>query len=247
MHPIYAPYGVYHDTASEWFEMTENAKKVRLYLEDFFIEHGRSPNLPRIMRDNGLDQNQTWHALWQLERAVQVMFVPGSEDIVKVPPFSNAATRHRVTVDGESKWFAGCAGESCAVNAMFPGKTVTVDSHCPCCWEPIRFSAKDRQLVDFEPKTAVLHIGVSPHNFRKDWIVTCDSINFFIDADHVAVWEKAWPQKRGVYMPAPNGIAWVDRVASTRHYDYNRGPDVANGDMIRQAFADSGLDVSVWD
>ena len=78
MHAFHAPYGVYGNTASEWFELTENAKRVRRYLADSFIEHGRGPNLTPIMRDLGLAQRPPSHSLHQLDRGAQVMFVPGT-------------------------------------------------------------------------------------------------------------------------------------------------------------------------
>ena len=63
MHPFYAPYGVYRDNPNQWFDLTDNAKKVRRYLEDYNIERGRGPNVEQIAKDPELKQNQTWHAL----------------------------------------------------------------------------------------------------------------------------------------------------------------------------------------
>ena len=247
MHPFYAPYGVYRDNPNQWFDLTDNAKKVRRYLEDYYIERGRGPNVAQIAKDLELNQNQTWHALYQLERGVQVMLVPGTENIVKMPPFSDVATRHKVTVDGESKWYAGCAGESCAINAMFPGKTVTIESMCPDCWEPIKVETKDRTLLSLQPEGALLHIGIHPDKFREDWNVTCDSINFFIDSDHVAKWETALPEKRGATMPVAQGLKWVDGVATTRYWNYDRGPDVGAGPAMLDGFREMGIDVSKWE
>ena len=249
MHSFHAPYGVYGNTASEWFELTENTKRVRRYLEDSFIEHGRGPNLAQIMRDLGLDQRTTWHSLHQLERGVQLMFVPGTETISKMPPFSNVPTRHRLTVDGESKWYVGCAGECCAVGGMFPGRTAIIDSFCPDCWEPIRFETKDLIVVALDPPTTVLHIGIHPNRFREEWNVTCDSINFFISAEHVAEWERAFPDKRGVIVPIKLGEAppMGVEIARIRHWDYDRGPDPGGGQAMVERYRAMGLDVSAWE
>jgi hypothetical protein len=93
----------------------------------------------------------------------------------------------------------------------------------------------------------VLHIGVSPQNFSRDWIVTCDSINFFIDPDHVAAWERTYPEKRGIHFPAARGLLWVDGIARTRHYDYDRGPDLAAAEGMLANFRAQGFDTSVWE
>ena len=247
MHPMYAPYGVYTNTAGQWFELTANAKKVRRYLEEYFIQNGWGPNVEQIMREGGLTQDQTWHSLWELERAVQVMFVPGTDNIIKMPPFSNVPTRHLVSVDGKHKGYAGCAGEACAIRGLFPGKTVSIDSSCPDCWEPVSLKVKDRQLLHLEPATAVIHIGIHPSRKRENWIVTCDNINFFPSKEHVDAWVKVFPEKRGVIMPADMGPGWVDGMAEMRYYDYDRGPDIPIAAAIIGRFREMGLDVSAWE
>ena len=246
MHEFHAPYGVYRDTAGEPFTMGDDAKRLRRFFEDYFIEHGYGPDMTDITTALGLSQHDTWEALYQLERGVQVMFLPGTETLVKMPPFSYAPTRHRVSVGDHRRWYAGCAGESCAINALFPGRQVTVTSTCPECWQPMTFVFLDRELVSADPPEAVVHIGVHPHRFRDDWIVTCDSINFFPSLEHVARWEQAVPQRRGVTMPVALGPKWVDGVARTRYWDYDRGPDVADGDAMIESFGNMGLDVSPW-
>ena len=150
MHEFHAPYGVYRDTAGEPFTMGDDAKRLRRFFEDYFIEHGYGPDMTDITTALGLSQHDTWEALYQLERGVQVMFLPGTETLVKMPPFSYAPTRHRVSVGDHRRWYAGCAGESCAINALFPGRQVTVTSTCPECWQPMTFVFLDRELVSVQ-------------------------------------------------------------------------------------------------
>lgn len=252
MHPLYAPYGEYPPTMTQWFELTENAKRVRRYLVDSFVHHGRSPKVTQIARDLKLDQNQTWHSLWQLQQAVGggaggVVFVPGTEDILKMVPFSNVPTRHAITIDGESKWYAGCAGESCSMDGLFPGKIINIDSVCLDCWEPIRLQIKDRKLLALEPSTAVLHWGMHPAKFRENWVTACDSINFFVSKDHVAAWERAVPQKRGVVMPIEVALRQVDDLAARRATDYDLAPRGGDPATMIERFKKMGLDVSAWE
>jgi hypothetical protein len=247
VHTFHKPYGVYGHTATEMFEFSADAKRVRRFLEDTFIEHGRGPTPMALGAALGLSQSATWDALWELERGVQVMFVPGTENIVKMPPFSNVPTRHEVSVDGERRWYAGCAGESCAINGLFPGRTVTIQSSCPDCWEPIEVVTRDRQLIAVTPETTIMHWGVHARRFTDDWIVTCDSINFFRSPEHVAVWEAAVPERRGIMMSVELGIGAVENIATQRYWNYDRGPDLAGADTLITNYRALGVDVSRWE
>ena len=247
MHQFHSPYGVYGHTPAEPFELTPDAKRVRRFLEDYFIVHGFGPDFPEIMTTLQMSQNETWEAIHQLEQAVQVMLVPGTENLVKMPPFSYVPTPHRVSLGDSRRWYTGCAGEACAINKMFPGRQVTIESTCRDCWEPITLVMKDGELLSVDPPEAVIHLGVHPSKFGEDWIVTCDSINFFRSAEHVAAWEEAVPQRRGVMMPIEMGPAWVDGVASTRYWNYDRGSDAVDGGALLARFRAMGLDVKAWE
>src|SRR6201987_3641104 len=159
MHQFYTPYGQYGETSADRFEFGEDAKRVRKYLYDYFVAHGTSPELATIRDELDLSQDQTWDGLHELERANFVVFVPGTEDILKVPPFSAVPNRFRVTAEDGRHWYAGCAGESTTLNAFLPGVRVTVASFCPTCWGPIRFDIRDREYESLQSENAVVHIG----------------------------------------------------------------------------------------
>ncbi|MDA8044375.1 MAG: alkylmercury lyase family protein [Actinomycetota bacterium] len=172
--------------------------------------------------------------------------MPGTENLVEMPPFSYVPTRHRVTVEDGRGWYAGCAGEACAINGLFPGQTVTITSRCPDCWEAVVLRAKDRALVDLEPDTALIHIGIHPRDFSREWNITCDNINFFRSQDHVDLWEAEFPEKKGIVIPAQKALEWVEGISRSRYWDYDRGPDVASGEMIVESFAALGVDIPAW-
>jgi hypothetical protein len=242
-----ANYGVYPPTASESFDLSAVSKAVRHRIEECCIADGVPPSPQEIGEQLSLDRATVLGALRELQQAVQVMFVPGTENIIKVPPFSAVPTRHRVFVDGEWKGYAGCAGEASAVDGLFPGKTVRVVSACPECWEPIELVVKDRELLSMRPGDAVLHIGVHPDRFRDDWIVTCDSINFFPDLEHVARWEEMVSARRGGTMPASGALKWADGVARSRFWNYDRGPEVARGlESFVEHFERNGGSAGPW-
>jgi Alkylmercury lyase len=246
MHRFHAPYGEYGNTSEDKFEFTPDAKRVRHYLYEHFITHAIGPDLATILDDLQLDQARTWEALYQLERANFVVFTPGTEDILKVPPFSSAPTRHRVTSEDGRRWYAGCAGEACSLSALVPGVQVTVRSTCPDCWEPIIFEARDRDFLSITPESAVIHIGSHPDHFRQNWLVTCDSINFFRSPEHVAAWEGAVPERKGVHFPIQLGMKWTDFSARVRYWDYDRPSNQYVPGAMEKSLEALGADVSVW-
>jgi len=204
-----------------------------------------SPDLATILEDLQLDQEQTWEALHQLERANFVVFVPGTEDILKVPPFSAVPNRHTVTAEDGRKWYAGCAGEATTLNAFLPEVRVTIRSTCPDCWQPVVFEARDRELLSVHPEDAVVHIGTHPKDFRNDWIVTCDSINFFCSPEHVAEWEDAVPERKGVMFPIRMGMKWTEGTARVR-LDYDRPANQYVPGAMEKSLQALGANISAW-
>ena len=248
MHTLSRPYGSWGDTAAEPFELDADAKRVRRYLESTFIEHGRAPTLAAVASELGLSRAATRQALSLLERGVQVMFVPGTENIVKVPPFSTLATRHAVEVDGSGGWFAGCAAEACAIDALFPGREVAIRSACPDCWQPIEIVMSDRRVRSLRPETAVVHWGLHPRHFSRDWLATCEHINFFVDTAHARAWEAQLEHEPGLISSVELTVRSVDNMAAQRHWDYDRGPEIfpPGGGPLIEALAGGGIDVSIW-
>jgi hypothetical protein len=247
MHKLHAPYGTFGHTAVEPFELTADSKRLRRYFEEYFMTNGAGPDFQDIMSTLKLSESDMWEALHQLEQGVQVMFVPGTETLVKMPPFSYVPTRYRVSIGDSRRWYAGCAGEASAINSLFPGRTVYVDSICPDCYDGIRLQYRDGQLLSLDPPDTVIHIGIRPDRFIDDWIVACDNINFFRSMDHVEVWEDARPDVRGVSFPAELGLRMVEKIAKSRYWDYDRGPDVGRSSMMRENLRSWGIDVTAWD
>ena len=245
MHQFHTPYGEYGETSADRFEFSEDAKRVRKHLYDYFVAHGTSPELTTIRDDLGLSQDQTWEGLHQLERANFVVFVPGTEDILKVPPFSAVPNRFRLVAEDGRHWYAGCAGEATTLNAFLPGVRVSVRSWCPACWDAIVFEIRDREVLSMPSADAVVHIGTHPDHFRDNWVTSCDSINFFCSPAHVAEWERAVPHRKGAHFPIRNAMTWTDAVAAMR-LDYDRPSNQYTPGMWR-SYARLGADTSVWE
>lgn len=242
-------YGVHPPTASATFELSADAMAVRRAFEESFMTDGFGPDPHQIAKGLGLSSAAMSAALTQLQQAVQVMFVPGTETVVKMPPFSYVPTRHTVSVGDARRWYAGCAGEACAFSKLFRGRTVIVDSRCPHCDDPVQINVKEGVVLRSEPDEAVIHVGIHPLHSSLDWITTCDSINFFPAASHVEQWEDMVPSRRGVCFPVALGPPWVDAVASSRYWDYERGPEVVNREGVEKMigwFESHGIDTRPW-
>jgi hypothetical protein len=246
VHRFHTPYGQYGETSADRFEFSDDAKRVRKFLYDYFLAHGTSPELRTISEELELSQERTWDGLHELERANFVVFVPGTEDILKVPPFSAVPNRFRVTAEDGRHWYAGCAGESTTLNAFLPGVAVAVSSTCPTCWGPITFELRDRELLSLQCEAGVIHIGTHPDHFRENWIVTCDSINFFCSPEHVTEWEQAVPERRGAHFPIQNATKWTNAVAPMR-LDYDRPSNQYVPGQWRNSYQALGADTSAWE
>jgi hypothetical protein len=242
-------YAAHVRPATAPFELSDDAKRVRRALEDALIEHGRTPNTTALAISLGLTVEAARDALLELEHGIQVMFVPGTEDILKVPPFSNAPTRHAVSVDGEQRWYGGCAAESCAVAPIFRGREVTVTSSCPDCGGPIEVVFHGSEVVSITPPTAVVHWGVHPRDFATDLVVSCDRINFFVDATHARIWEERVSGEPGVVTTIEATVRATAGIAASRHWDYDRGPEYSalDGTPLLDAVRSTGADLTPWE
>ncbi|MCG2621218.1 alkylmercury lyase family protein [Arthrobacter sp. I2-34] len=251
MHTFHCAYGEYPPQGAEEFEYTETTKRVRRFFEDFIPEQGRAPGIPEIMKALDLDQQETWDALYQLHLGVQIMFVPGTENIVKMPPVSFVPTRHRAKLEDGREFWAGCAGEASAFHFRFPGQVTTIESMCPDCWEPIVTKWKDGELLSVEPETALIHIGRHPGEWGDQMMLTCENINFFRSPEHVKVWEEKMPEKRGITLPVDKAVEWVEGEARVRYWDYDRPPGLVGANSLAgstvEHFRALGADVTYWE
>lgn len=251
MHRFHTPYGVLPKLATEVFDLSDATKRVRRYYEEFIPANGRPPAFLEIMRELEIGQAELWDALDQLYRGVQVMFIPGTESVIKMPPFAFYPTRHRVTLEDGRGFWSGCAGEASAFSVQFPGLTTTVESICPDCWEPIVSTWKDGTLLSVSPETTVINIGRRPEEWGDNMLYACEAINFFKDRDHIATWLTQVPEQAGAVLPIERAQEWVAGVAKIRYWDYDRAPDVvgaasAAGTTL-DAFRALGADVTAWE
>jgi hypothetical protein len=251
MYYIHGRYGEYPPLAAKPFEYTENTRRLRKYLTEYIYAEARPPTVIEFTKHLGISQQDVWDSMYQLYLGVQLMFVPGTQCVGKMPPFSFYPTRHRVFLEDGRKFWTGCAGESCAFSAEFPGIVCRIESICPASWRTITTTWKDGKLISYTPDTAIIHFGVHPRHWQEGMVHVCDNINFFASKAQVAAWEEAMPDRRGATMSIEVGEAWVKPIVGTRYKDYNRGPDVPGDpqflEKLLASFKALGADVSNWE
>lgn len=250
MFNLHCPFGHYGPHGQKEFELTENTKKLRWYMEEYIAKNGHPPSFIEMMKDTELTQQETWDSLHQMHLGVQVMFVPGTQSIGKMPPFAFYPTRHRVFLEDGREFYAGCAGEASAFSAQFPGITCRIESVSPARWETITSVWKDGALISVTPDTTVLHIGLHPSEWSKEMYLACERINYFTSREEVREWEAALPELKGAILPIERAQEWVSFIATRRHHEYDRGPDVAGPELIKQMldiWRSLGADLSNWE
>ena len=80
---------------------------------------------------------------------------PGTDLLASFPPFNLQPTQYRVTIDGESGWYAQCGFEAMAIRWLVPGSTVRIDAPCLCCGEPMLVATTDDDLDAVQPDEIV--------------------------------------------------------------------------------------------
>lgn len=251
MFHICGRYGEYPAHTAEKFDYTENTKRLRKYMTDYIYVNQRPPTVAEFMSELQLSQQDVWDSMSELQLGVQLLFVPGTQSIGKVPPFSFYPTRHRVYIEDGREFWAGCAGEACALSAEFPGLTCTVKSICPASWEVITSVWKDGELLSYSPDTTIMHFGVHPRKWAESMVPVCESIDFFTSRELVSAWGAAHPEHRGATITLELAQAWVKQIAGSRYVDYDRGPDAPGAPNFAAGVIASlraaGADVENWE
>lgn len=79
---------------------------------------------------------------------------PGTDYVASFPPFNLQPTQYKVSIDGESGWYAQCGFEALAIRWLVPGQDVRIEAPCLCCGEPVVVSMCDDDYT-VDPSEAV--------------------------------------------------------------------------------------------
>ena len=133
-----------------------------------FISHGRAPHYTELAQILDIMNSEARELQVEAAQAgVACWLVPQTDYIESWAPFYNVPNHHRITVDGEQKWYGQCGIEALAVRWMFPGKNVRLDSICLDCGEPIVVEMQGEEILNIDPADAVGHIN-NPFS-AADW------------------------------------------------------------------------------
>ena len=125
-----------------------------------FIDVGRAPHYTELSEMLGVEVEEGRRLQREAVAAgVGCWFAHDTDYIESFAPFYNTPTNWLVTVDGEQKWHAQCGIEALAVRWVFPGQEVRIDARCLDCGEPVVVVARDDEILEVVPETAVGHMN----------------------------------------------------------------------------------------
>ena len=230
------------------FEFSDEAKRLRQHVYEFWCEHGRGPNLRACHEATGLDRRQIVQGYKELQLGIICVVDQDSQNanLLKFQPFSSYPSQVEVWLDGAFHSYAGCALESVAISKMppFAGRELALRSYCACCLGPIDLTALDGVVT--APDGVLVHISTSPWDWNNDDIVhQCDSMNFVLGADHADRYERI-VSRRGVLLTIEQTAAFVKATGDSRMWDYDWAPATLNPKAVIFGMKQLGVDVSAW-
>jgi hypothetical protein len=199
--------------------LTSRENAVRTRIMDQVLTEGTCPSSKELAKEFSLSVDELQEIYRALEPAMcvaishgrhaeQMTFqdetlekpTPAVGEIFYARPFATFENHYKVyvDVDGEQKWFAECAVESCAIPSMFPGKEVVVRSICRQTREPVEIIARFPDEFHYSPKTLRVHIGKPFKYFWYDCVGWCDYNSFFASEEAVKEWHKTHMEFKGV-------------------------------------------------
>jgi hypothetical protein len=152
--------------------------------------------------------------------------MPPVGEIVYARPFAMFKNHYPVWVDGQQKWYAECAAESCAMSPMFPGRLVIVRSVCRETKAPVELVARDGILLDYSPRTLRVHLGHPLRDIPKDLLGWCEYNSFFASEDGARQWGSSHPGVHGITR-APEQLAqFIGEIVGKGRLEYTYQPTV---------------------
>jgi hypothetical protein len=230
------------------FEFSEEAKRLRAFVYEFWCEHGRGPNLRAASEGTGLDRRQVVQSYKELQLGIICVVDQDSVNcnLLKFQPFSSFPSQVEVWLDGAFHSYAGCALESVAISKMppFAGKELTLRSYCACCLGPIDLTATDG--VVSAPEGVLVHVSTSPWDWNNDDIVhQCDSMNYVLGPEHAERFERI-VSRRGVLLTIEQTALFVKATGDARMHDPDWAPATLHPPAVILGMKQLGVDVSAW-
>ena len=119
------------------------------------VEHQEAPHFTELAGELDIPIADARELVHELVGVTPGWAHPGTDLIASFPPFNLQPTQYRVSIDGESGWYAQCGFEALAIRWLVPGCTVRIDAPCLCCGEPMVVEMLDEELQTVEPADTV--------------------------------------------------------------------------------------------
>ena len=232
------------------FQFSDDAKKVRAFLYEYWCAHGHGPNLRVVHEATGLARERLIDVYRELDLGMILTLDQQTQNanILKLQPFSTYPSQVQVFLDGKFHTYAGCAMESIALSRMppFAGKELRLESYCACCLAPVTITVRDGAILTASPASVLIHVSTTPREWNTQNIVCmCDSMNYVADAEHAAVYERKIC-RRGVLFTLEQARRFVGSTGDNRMYHYDWEPAYARPERIINGIRAIGVDVSNW-
>jgi len=219
------------------------ARRVRLWIFEYFLEHSRPPLVEELMHEFAIDRSATEAVLDDLVASRSIALVKGSHRILMAFPFSAVATPFAVHARGRT-YFANCSWDAVAFHAMLGEDPVDIDSYCQHCAEPIRIEFRAGRAVRVEPAAAIVYLALRPTEWWTDIITTCsNTMVFFAGPDHRDASALCAPSEQAASLtPDQTHALSVPLYSGRLTIDYTR----PTRDELNAHFASLGLTGPYW-
>ena len=232
------------------FEWSDDALRLRQFQYEYWAEHGRGPNLADVHAAIGLHRREAIQAYRELQLGIccciDLLGVNGA--VYRFLPFASFPTPVKAYLDGRFHSFCGCAMETPSFSKLppFKDRVVTFESYCPCCFEPLRFSAVNGDVVEQDPADFLVHVSTSPWDWQLvDTMYQCDSMNFVRSAEHAQRFEQQIC-RRGVLFTLDQAKVFAGGSGDKRMWNYHWPPEVSSPTRVIEGARGLGVDVSNW-
>ena len=232
------------------FDFSDDAKRVRQLVYEYWCEHGHGPNLRTVHQATGFSREHLLEIYRELDLGLVLTLdqTTNQPAILKCQPFSSFPTQVEVQLDGRFHCWAGCAMESMAISRMppFQGKELRLESYCACCLAPVTLLARDGEVRSAAGPEPLIHVSTTPREWNTvDIVRMCDSMNFVLDAEHALAYERQI-SRRGVLFTLAQARRFVAGTGDNRMHRYDWEPVALVPSRVIAGIKALGVDVSNW-
>lgn len=147
------------------------APRVRQFVYEHFLTRSRAPTADEISRALQRPLGEVESALRELATGRHLVLLGNTTRILMANPFSALPTPYRVEPEDGVRYYANCAWDAVAFHVMLQ-QPIRIQAACPDCADPIRVRLEEGRVVEVDPPTTVVHLGVPAARWWEDIVDT---------------------------------------------------------------------------